>query len=84
MAKAEAAAIAAPMKPLRMVGKVRNPEEEARLRSILMLGMQNATFVSMLTKSKDDDKACKRINRALYDPMRWSVLAEIFFDDEEA
>jgi hypothetical protein len=75
MAKTEA--VAAP------VGKKRNPADEAKLRSILMLGMQNASMIAMFTKSTDDDKACARINRALYDPMRWEVLAQIFFEDEE-
>lgn len=77
MAKTESAA---PVK----AAKKRNPADEAKLRAILMLGAQNATMIAMFTKSTDDDKACARINRALYDPYRWSVLADIFFDDEEA
>lgn len=63
--------------------KKRDPAQEAKLRSILMLGAQNATMIAMFTKSQDDDRACARINRALYDPMRWEVLAQIFFDEDE-
>jgi len=64
--------------------KKRNPADEAKLRSILMLGMQNATLIASFTRSTEDDKACQRINRALYDPYRWEVLASIFFEEDEA
>lgn len=63
--------------------KKRNPADEAKLRAILMLGAQNATMIAMFTRSTDDDRACQRINRALYDPMRWQVLSDIFFEDDE-
>jgi hypothetical protein len=75
--------MAATATPPVKTAKKRNPADEAELRSLMMLAMMNMTTIARFTKSVKDDKACSRVNRALYDERRWNVLAEIFFDDDE-
>lgn len=59
----------------------RDPAQEAKVLSILMLAAQNATMFALFTKTQEDDLACQRINRALFDPARWEVIREIIFKD---
>lgn len=54
----------------------RDPAQEAKARSIMMMGLLNAQLIAAFTKTKDDDRIVAYLMAAVTDPARWAELAD--------
>jgi hypothetical protein len=57
----------------------RNPISEAKVRTILSAALQTGYFVSLLTKTPDDDRITLGLLQLVNDPVEWAKWADLIF-----